>query len=85
MSSSGPVVSAGRAPALQAGGHGFDPHPVHHKPLPFDPSGSGSWHAIKVFIYCIGTHSGLCPELDAGVVHGQHIPTRGVYPQRSLP
>jgi hypothetical protein len=27
----GPVVSAGRAPALQAGGHGFDPHPVHQR------------------------------------------------------
>ena len=31
--------SAGRAPALQAGGHGFEPHHLHHPAVPGPKTG----------------------------------------------
>ncbi len=33
------LSSAGRAPALQAGGHRFDPDRLHHSPLPLRLAG----------------------------------------------
>ena len=49
------LSSVGRAPALQAGGHRFDPVSVHH--LVSDPFGEGDAAILRFYGFYDSTHS----------------------------